>query len=176
MVLKNYILLLLFQILISCRSPQDSENRRIVHEWIGQEIIFPDQIYGNQLNKPIDNNLKIVTRINGNCYPCLSQLKHWTKLIEEISSEYSISFYIFIVANDYEIFNSINEKEIHFDYPVIYDRNDEFYRKNGLPQKSAFHTMLLTEDNTVILIGNPIENAVLKDLYIKKIMEYQTDK
>jgi hypothetical protein len=176
MVLRSYILLMLFQIIISCRSPQDSENRRIVHEWIGKEIIFPDLISRSQINKSTNNNLKIVTRINGNCYPCLSQLNHWKKLIEEISSEYQISFYIFIVADDYEIFNSINEKEIHFDYPFIYDRNDEFYRINKLPQKSAFHTMLLTEKNKVILIGNPIGNIALKDLYVKEIIKHQTGK
>lgn len=173
---KKYILLLLFQTLIFCKGPMVSENSRTVHEWMGEEIFFPDKVSGDPRDKPINDNLKIVTRINGNCYPCLSQLKYWTKLIDEITSKFSVSFYIFIVANDYEIFNLINEKEMHFDYPVVYDHNDEFSKINRLPQNDIFHTMLLTRDNKIILIGNPIHNNVLKDLYIKEILKHQSDR
>ena len=160
---------------MSCENSQNSENRRIVNEWIGKEIVFPNQDSENNVNKCNDDNLKIVTRINGNCYPCLVQLKLWKKLIEELKSKHTISFYIFIVANDYEIFESVNEKEIHFDYPVIYDRNDEFYKKNRLPQRSYLQTMLLTDKNKVILIGNPVVNDVLKDLYIEQIKKYHNE-
>ena len=46
---------------------------------------------------------------------------------------------------------------------------------NRFPQNSIYHTMLLDNENSVIIIGNPINNATLKNLYIKKLKNYKNN-
>ena len=168
---KCILLLLLFQIIFSCKNSQDSEYENIVNEWIGKEILLPKISEGNKLYNP-DSNLKIVTRINGNCYSCLSRLKNWKPFVEEVNNKYNIPVFIYMVISDSSIYTEINKKEIHFEYPVIFDTNNEFQKSNNLAQNNIFHTMLLNKSNKVILIGNPINNTKLKELYIEQVINH----
>ena len=42
---------------------------------------------------------------------------------------------------------------------------------NGFPSNMAFQTFLLNKDNRVLVIGNPVHNAAVKDLYIQEISQ-----
>ena len=77
-----------------------------------------------------------------------------------------------MVISDSSIYTEINKKEIHFEYPVIFDTNNEFQKSNNLAQNNIFHTMLLNKSNKVILIGNPINNTKLKELYIEQVINH----
>lgn len=163
-----FFLLLLSLIFYTCGTTKNTEREIIVTEWVGKEILLPQSIQ--------NNNLKVITRINGNCYPCIYRLKEWKPFIEKLKYKYQIPFLIYVVTADSTIFAEINKNEIHFDYPVIFDANDEFRKHNNLPQNSIFHTMLLSDSNKVILIGNPIGNLKLRNLYINQIDNYYESK
>ena len=53
-----------------------------------------------------------------------------------------------------------------FDLPVFYDPDGAFERANPqLPENPVFHTVLLDRDNRVVLVGSPIGNPKMWELY-----------
>lgn len=125
----------------------------------------------------IDSNgdFKLVTRINGDCYSCLLQLKNWSAFVNDVSKECKVSFYIYVYISDTLVYNELNEQEIHFNYPIIFDQNDQFRKLNSLNKNEIFHTMLLDHSNKEIIIGNPIINPKLSELYKRTIKTYKYD-
>jgi len=116
---------------------------------------------------------KLVTRINGNCYPCIYELKIWTNFIERVYKNCincELQFYFYIACNDTNTFNIINNNEIGFNHPIMFDTKNDFHKLNKLNENYLFHTMLLDSLNRVILIGSPIMNEKLQELYISEII------
>lgn len=171
--MKYYQILIIIQLVITfgCSNLNKSENEKIVDEWIGKEIILPKLKY-NDIIKENQSGLKIVSRINGNCYSCISQLTEWKEFMNSFSQNEKFPFYFYLVIADSSVYNKINKEKIHFDYPVIFDTNDDFRKKNKLSHNNIFHSMLIDSDNKVILIGNPISNVTMQDLYKKVIDNY----
>lgn len=58
------------------------------------------------------------------------------------------------------------------DYPILLDSLREFEKLNPhLPKSRALHTFLLDENNKVILVGNPLQNKKIKDMFYKIVEE-----
>lgn len=59
-----------------------------------------------------------------------------------------------------------------FDYPILLDSLGEFERLNPhLPQNKALHTFLLDENNNVLLVGNPLHNKKIEEMFYKVVEE-----
>lgn len=59
-----------------------------------------------------------------------------------------------------------------FDYPIMLDTLKEFERLNPhLPKNKALHTFLLDENNNVILVGNPLHNKKIEEMFYKIVEE-----
>ncbi len=160
-----YLLVIVF-ILACTKSSKYNENRNIVKENMAKQIAMPKIENKNYLNKC---KIKFVTRINANCYPCLYNYSMMELFIEEVLEKYNISVIIYVANIDSTSFYKIYKNKIQFNFPVIFDEKDDFVKKNDLPYDSKFHTMLLDENNKIIILGNPVNNKELKELYIKQI-------
>ena len=57
----------------------------------------------------------------------------------------------------------------YFNHPVCIDEDDAFNRLNHFPSDMSFQTFLLDKDNKVVVIGNPIHNLKLGELYMQII-------
>ncbi|MBI9064841.1 MAG: hypothetical protein JEZ14_22840 [Marinilabiliaceae bacterium] len=165
---KVIIVLVLTYLLFACSSSIKDEHKEIVESWLGKEIVLLslDQ-KGKSFGK--DSVCKIVTRINGNCFPCLEDFKLWNPLITRLGAKYELPVYIYVVTADSSKVQTILQSEMDFNHSVIYDLNDEFYKQNKLSKNSLYHTMLLNELNEVVLVGNPTRNNKLIELYLKEI-------
>lgn len=153
----------------SCVRPQRIENERIVEDWLGKEIKLPK--LSNQFR--YDEKTKIVTSINGNCSQCIFRLKYWMNFIKEINETCvgcEIQYYFYVTGADTAAFKAINDSMVHFKYPVIFDQNNSFYKQNKLNENNLYHTMLLDSCDRVLLIGTPIMNPKLQNLYKEEII------
>ncbi len=56
-----------------------------------------------------------------------------------------------------------------FTLPVCIDTEDRFNKLNNFPSDMMFQTFLLNKDNKVVVIGNPIHNLKVRNLYLQKI-------
>lgn len=59
---------------------------------------------------------------------------------------------------------SLFEKE-KMTVPLFFDHKNAFFVKNKIPKENNLHTFLLDKNNRVVLIGSPINNEKMWNLY-----------
>ena len=52
---------------------------------------------------------------------------------------------------------------------VMCDKDNKFKIKNNIPKDFMLKTFLLDKTLKIVLVGNPIHNAKVKELYVKYI-------
>lgn len=60
-------------------------------------------------------------------------------------------------------------QELDFNYPVVYDSNNEFVKRNDFINHPIFYSILLDKNNRIRLTGNPVGNETLWNLYKQQI-------
>lgn len=60
-------------------------------------------------------------------------------------------------------------KKNFFNYPIFYDKTNDMNKINNFPTSSLLQCFLIDQNNHIILIGNPIRNDNIWDLYKKAI-------
>jgi hypothetical protein len=171
-------LLLIFVCCISCVQKKNEQGTaKIVKEWNNKEIVFPQNtvftIYAEDTAdyKIPESEYKVVVYTDSmSCAGCTLQGAMWKDFIRYIDSatDNSVPFLFF--------FNPKRENDLadvlkfaELDIPVCMDINDEFNKLNKFPNDLRFKTFLLNRQNRVVIVGNPIYNQTLEDLYIKQI-------
>ncbi|MDR2811230.1 MAG: DUF1573 domain-containing protein [Tannerellaceae bacterium] len=170
--------ILLFLLFISCGGDKKKEDvLRLVAEWQGKEIIFPKNIVFTRYLTDTTNFLipeseyKVLIYVDSvGCTACKLQLSQWKELMAytDSTSRGAVPFLFFIHSNNYwEMYYLL--KEDNFDIPVCIDKEDELNKLNRFPSDTDFRTFLLDRENKIVVIGNPIQNLAVKELYLKRI-------
>ena len=173
-----WVALVLFS---SCKEGKKEQFARLVQEWQGKEIVFPqDMAFTRFVTEPVDYRIpdaeyKVLVYVDSvGCTSCKLQLPKWQKLIAHVDSATNgnIPFiFVFQSKDDRELRYIL--KRDNFDRPVCIDRNNRFDELNQFPQDITFQTFLLDKDNKVKVIGNPVHNLAVRDLYLKQIIGIQ---
>lgn len=166
---------------------QDKKKDAIIHlvsEWQGKEILFPNNtLYINSTTDTVNlktNNFpyKVLIYVDSaGCTSCKLQLIRWKELIEHTDSLTggSLSYFFYIHAKDYEETLYLLKRD-NFNYPVYIDQEDSLNKLNKFPSNIMFQTFLLDRDNKVNVIGNPVHNPAVKELYLKQIGQTELSK
>ena len=174
---------LLLSLLTACKENNKEKFALLVQEWQGKEIVFPqDMAFSRFVTETVDYRIpdakyKVLVYVDSvGCTSCKLQLSKWQELIAHVDSATNGNIpFIFV-------FQSKDDRELryilkcdNFDRPVCIDRNNRFNSSNRFPQDITFQTFLLDKDNKVKVIGNPVHNLAVRDLYLKQItgMQYQ---
>lgn len=155
---SSYILFYMIIVLTSCSKGDNDDN----HFWVGKEMSIPEII---------SNDKKIVTRIVGDCSPCMQTIDLWKEFYSIAKEKNSkIIFMFYVEAREEDRFEEIKHKLDFADY-VIFDRKATFYKENLLKFSYTIedHTFLLNGKNEIILFGNPMLKKELIRKYIEKI-------
>lgn len=162
----------IFLLVISCK-----KEKNIINEWQNREIIFPEKTtFIKFLNDTTgfyvpQSKLKVLVYADSTgCIGCKLQLSEWKEFIQNVDSitGRKIPFLFFFYLKDTVEVKFLLEVE-QFDYPVYIDSYDQLNQMNRFPTDILFQTFLLDENNRVLLIGNPIYDAVTKEKYLEKI-------
>ncbi|MDR2585250.1 MAG: hypothetical protein LBC84_03385 [Prevotellaceae bacterium] len=98
----------------------------------------------------------------------VSRMFKWDELVADVDSMsqwFSIIFLFTPPEKDMHILTT-TLKDARFNYPVFIDQNATFVEQNQkLPKNSLLHTFLLDKNNKVVLVGSPLHNPVLWELY-----------
>lgn len=175
--MKKKIVILIVITLFSCQSSlRKNDIKQIVQEWQGKEIQIPlgkieYKVMGRDTScvelwsKPY----KIFTYVDSvGCTSCQLGLSQWKRLIDScviLSSD--VSFIFVVNSSDFESFENF-VFAYDFNYPIIYDRHNEFELLNNFPQK-PYRTFLLDKNNKVILVGSPTDYPEIWNLYLQQI-------
>lgn len=103
------------------------------------------------------------------CTSCaINHIDLWGSFIDYAKqSNEQIRFYFIFSPRKKEIPNTkLMLANTKFNYPVILDTLREFEKLNPhLPKNGALHTFLLDENNNVVLVGNPLQNKKIKEMF-----------
>ena len=150
----------------------------LYNDWFDREVFFPNVINFTQYGRDtvvLNTNtpLKIICYIDSTgCTKCKMQLYMWVTFITDLHklSAYSVPIvYNICSTNLTKITNLLIDEG--FNYPVCIDISDSLNKLNHFPSDPRFHCFLLDENNRVILIGNPVQNPKIKELYLRTICE-----
>lgn len=181
----SYSIILLFSLLfISCREKDNrAEIARLVGEWQGKEIVFPGGIvFTRYVTDTTDyqipaSDYKVLIYVDSiGCTSCKLQLNKWKELIAQTDSltGATVPFLFFFHAKDYREINYLLKVD-QFNIPVCIDKEDRLNKQNKFPSDITFQTFLLDRSNKVVVIGNPIHNLAVQELYMKQITSKHTN-
>lgn len=170
------VLLLLLLFCLSCgRKECDKQNKRIVHDYIGRELLFPkDIVYTRFLKDTIDYRIpddidyKVVVYLDSmGCTECKLKLQEWKDFISYVDtlSEKKVAFIFFYNLNDYRKI-AFRLKHENFDYPVCLNKSEELSQLNHIREGDRNHTFLLDKENRILEIGNPMFDLEIRDKYV----------
>ncbi|MGV8096493.1 MAG: hypothetical protein AB2L24_31945 [Mangrovibacterium sp.] len=175
------LLILLCNILSSCQdNSKKDQARKIISDWMGKEIKFPDMIpnmfLGNDSSSvhPLNNSYKILLYVDSlGCMSCKLSLSGWKKIIAESDSLFPnrIEFLFFFqpTKKKKELFYVFRRDS--FNYPIFIDVDNKINTLNHLPSQMEYQCFLLEPNNKVALVGNPVLNPkiwILFKQYISK--------
>jgi hypothetical protein len=109
---------------------------------------------------------QMVTYIDGTCPICLNELGLWNEYISNHQGE--IDYLLFVKTNNIDDLKYFL-LQIDYNYDVIPDSTDTFFRKTIFPPNEDFHTFLTDSLKNVLIVGNPLKNKTLDKLIWKTI-------
>lgn len=105
------------------------------------------------------------------CQPCNLRLGELGLKVREIKYiNENVRFVIIVQNSDYHSFEHDAHHNIP-DFPFVYDPEGMFLTVNDLPDDNRFHSFLLDKDDKILLVGNPLGNDSLWELYKQQIRE-----
>ena len=176
----NLIILVLLPIFFSCKNEQKEKGKQIaqlVSEWQGKQIVFPENsIFTRYLTDTTDYQIpqseyKVLIYVDSiGCTSCKLQLHKWKELIEYTNSvtQNKVPFLFFFHPKDAKEIRYLLKRD-GFDRPICIDLDDRLNKLNKFPADMTFQTFLLDKNNKVAVLGNPVHNTAVKDLYLKQI-------
>lgn len=161
-------------------SDDRSRNRELVGQWLGREIVMPDELVYQIQNDTVKLDLerpdfKIVNYVDSSgCTSCRMKLSRWSEVIDELKSIPDIDVEVITIVNtdDHHEIAYLLRRDNYLN-PVAFDGANTFDRVNELPSSPDYHTFLLDSENKVVAIGNPAANPKIKDVFMRHITEEQ---
>ena len=176
--MRNTIVILFSSLfLFSCSDDKKHDIEVLVKEWNNKEIRFPENpVFTRYVTDTIPYRIpktdyKVVVFVDSvGCISCKLQLPRWKEFMHEVDSlsDGNVPFVFFFQTKDVRELRYILRRD-NFSHPVCIDTEDSFYRLNRFPGEMMFQTFLVNSENRVKVIGNPIHNLSVKDLYLKEI-------
>lgn len=164
------------QSLTSCTNRID-ELYKELNDLYSNTIEIPysdmDAVVIDSIISPQNANFKILVYLDSlECTSCnANHHQEWELMIKECKEiEPSIAL-TFVIEKRNISDNVMREyKRSCFDKSVFHDKKGEFRRKNAfLPSSNMMHVLLLDKNNKVLLVGNPLKNFKIKELYFNYI-------
>lgn len=162
---------------VSCRESRHNQMERLVQEWNGKEIRFPSHpVFTRFVTDTVPYRIpktdyKVVVFVDSvGCISCKLQLPKWKEFMHEVDSRCKgkVSFVFFFQSADVKELRYILRRD-GFSLPVCIDTDDSFNSLNHFPGEMMFQTFLVDSENRVKVIGNPIHNLSVKELYLKEL-------
>lgn len=176
----NGCILFCFMLLSACRSSEKESKTNDVRSWIGKELRFPIDGFFTRLGKDTVFQLPkkpymIVNYIDSlGCMGCRLRTLEWKIFMNKLELKYPgmVSLLFYIQAKDTKELMWILRGD-DFSYPVCIDINGNFSKLNQLPLDDTFGTFLLNANKEVLLVGSPVGNPSLEQLYIEEFEHHK---
>lgn len=165
---KYYLyIFIVFYGFVGCNNSEKIKIKDRLSIYMGREIILPIVKDSNS------GKIKIVTAINGDCGVCVDDLKKWKNFKEQ--TPMSMEYYIYVYTEDSANLAYMESLIQDLDFPIVHDKEKSYLSQNNLmDEPKLFQTFLLDQSNKVVVVGNPIYNIKLDQLYRREIQRLIT--
>lgn len=176
------VLPIILSVLLFFSCGNDSKIKKELKILQSQSIIIPNNVKvlingkDTVMNSFMDSELKLIFYIDSaGCSSCaIKDIYLWNDFVEYAEEFDNRLKYYFIFSpkknDEYSVRFAL--KTNNFDYPVILDSKGEFKKRNPhIPKNPLLHTFLLDKDNKVILVGNPLNNPKIEEMFYKIVEE-----
>jgi len=174
MPINKTIILFALMLLISCTPKSVREKAELINRHYAKTIILPDfepeniGYGGSDIHVGNTPAATIVVYTDGDCGKCIVDLLLWQDFIEEHKGKLHSTQILFIAYSwRYPLF----EQQIinaGITLPQIFDSENKYIEWNDI-HHSLLHTLLLDNTNSVVLVGSPLNNEKLTELYLREI-------
>lgn len=168
----------------ACQNNNRKDIARTVEQWQGRPVLIPEEaVFTIQTRDTVAMDVyapthKVLVYVDSmGCTSCRLQLHEWKKFIAEVDSATGgrVPFLFFLSPKSVKEARYITRRD-DFTYPICVDMQNRLDSLNHFPEEEMFHTFLLDGDNRVAVIGNPIHNRAVRDLYMKTLTGRDTPK
>lgn len=179
--MKN-ILILYTLILVGVGCGEKSQLSKEISLFQKSPVILPERckmmfnVSTGVVSNSVSTGLKYVIYNDSlGCTSCaINKMYLWNDFIEYAKPYNGRLKYYFIYSPSKKDRKGIELilKKSNFGYPILLDTLNEFAKLNPhLPKNRVLHTFLLDEDNKVILVGNPLHNKKIEEMFYKIVEE-----
>lgn len=123
-----------------------------------------------------NDNLKLIIYADSIvCSSCrIKTMYKWDAFLSKLKKFPNKVKVFFIFAPSHDKINQfkITARTLPRNYPIYTDTANVFLRLNPhIPEDPTLHTFLLDENNKVILVGNPLENKRIEEMFWRIVKE-----
>lgn len=158
-------------LLLSCT---EHHRKKQIGQLFSTEIILPDT--SSLFNKALDSiNLNIPAKMvvyfdAETCASCaLSRIWEWDEVSHITQASNGKYQTLFIFTPKQKDLSTVKRvfQGMHMENKLVYidDRQDFITNNPTIPEDAMFHTFLLDRKNKIVLVGNPVHNEKLWELY-----------
>lgn len=173
----SFVLLLLISSCVNHSNTQIKSIEEIMEEWHGKEIKLPDCFFRfsddvmTSVRVSDSDNFRLISLISADCPGCIEDIFTLYQFYSEIKQYDNAEVIIILFARDYEYLLSHYGNQLPQDLNIYIDPDYKFFDYNNYPKKELFRTFLINRRNEIVLLGDPIYNNALQELYFNKINE-----
>jgi hypothetical protein len=181
----KYFTIIYFFLICSCVNEQANVNENntpteSLENLIGKVVELPDSLMPvsyhmiNSHRHAVGSQdlLKLVTFIDAGYSDFPYKLKFWNNfLFKMYGANKNCIFYMYINGKIDSLSNPVHQK-IDFPYAWYSDADGQIFNKCGITDKKMY-TMLLNGRNEILLVGDPVFNVALHELYFSMINNYE---
>lgn len=175
----NILVFVLFFYLSGCRNQIKNEIKQMQSQRFNIDTKQMIQTVNGKdtiIHFKKDHILKLVIFTDStSCTSCaMKQMYHWDPFIDKAYKSNHMLQLMFVFSpkkNEIDLLNKSLKIAI-YDYPIYIDTLSVFEKMNPhLPKNKALHTFLLDEHNQVILVGSPLYNKKIEEMFYKIVEE-----
>lgn len=181
-IIKITLLIFIAMIANSCNENHNKKKidsfKTIIDNNLGEKLNVPDSLvlykpFPNSNNQFLsDTKMKIYSHIDASCGTCIESLQAWDKTISEFNKQ-NVKVYLICSSDDrFDLLKYYFEsKEIeNFSYNLYFDYENGYLNNNEFMFESRnFETVLVNENSTILVIGNPNYSKKIKEMYFNLI-------
>lgn len=176
--MKNILIFLIIVLINSCNFISASKE---LNAFMGSDIVIPNELksYFNGVDTTMDivDNLekKLIVYFDPTiCSTCeVTHLFNWHEVIaynKWTHGKFGVVFIFSPKADEYDEIKRTIKNKTDIDAVILLDKNGDFAKQNPqLPKNRNYHIFLLDENNEVVVVGNPMGNEKLWELYKEQI-------
>lgn len=177
------IIKIVFVFLLSGCKDSQSEIANTISKMQASRVSIPFDKMSCWINDSLQNycpweqaKLKLVVYTDSfACSQCTFKKMYLWKDFVRMEKKYNNKFYIFFIIQSGSNSTSALSSYFHYtelNHPMYIDSTNIFKKENpNIPSEEMFHVILLDENDSIILVGNPLFNTQIEDMLIKQVNE-----